>query len=254
MITIEGVSHSFETASGRVHALDDIDLEIRANEFLSLVGRSGCGKSTLLRIISGLLAPTEGTVSVASEHVVKPRQDVSFMFQKPALLPWRNVFGNVMLPVEMLRLKRRDHLDRAHKLLELAGLAKFEGKLPHELSGGMQQRVSLCRALIQRPRVLLMDEPFSALDSLTRQDLSEELQRILTEESTTIVFVTHSIDEAILLSDRIVVMSPHPGRIRELLDIDVARPRSLGRSANTEKVAEIGARLHDLLAEGKVAS
>ncbi|MPV36910.1 ABC transporter ATP-binding protein [Georgenia subflava] len=247
MISIDQVSQVFETKSGTVHALENINLEVGTNEFVTLVGRSGCGKSTLLRVISGLITPTAGTVMVGGEPVTSPRRDVSVMFQRPALLPWRSVVENIMLPVEVLKLDRRTHRARAHDLVELAGLKGFEDKLPHELSGGMQQRVSLCRSLIQQPQVLLMDEPFSALDALTREELSVELQRIVAEESTTIVFVTHSIDEAVLLADRVVVLSPRPGRLREIVEVDIPRPRSLGQTAHADEVTKVSARLHDLL-------
>lgn len=247
MISIENFSQTFHTKTGPVHALQDIDLEVATNEFVTLVGRSGCGKSTLLRAISGLVQPTSGTVQVAGEPVTRPRRDVSFMFQRPALLPWRTVVDNVMLPVEILKLDRQTYRERAHGLLELAGLGGFEKKLPHELSGGMQQRVSLCRSLIQRPKVLLMDEPFSALDALTREELSVELQRVVAEESTTIVFVTHSIDEAVLLADRVVVLSPHPGRLRQIVDVAIPRPRTLGQNSHAEDVGRVSAVLHELL-------
>ncbi|KAA9085441.1 ABC transporter ATP-binding protein [Microbacterium radiodurans] len=247
MIAIEGLSQTFHTRTGTVHALEEIDLTVAENEFVTLVGRSGCGKSTLLRAISGLVPPTAGRVSVAGTPVTSPRRDVSFMFQRPALLPWRNVLENVLLPAEILRLDKRASRQRAQELLTLAGLDGFEKKLPHELSGGMQQRVSLCRSLLQRPRVLLMDEPFSALDALTRTELSEELQRIVAEESTTIVFVTHSIEEAVLLADRVVVMSPRPGRIRRIIDVDIPRPRTLGQGSHTAQSARVSAELHDLL-------
>ncbi|KAE8766109.1 ABC transporter ATP-binding protein [Georgenia thermotolerans] len=247
MISIDNVSQVFTTKTGTVHALENINLEVATNEFVTLVGRSGCGKSTLLRVIAGLITPTAGTVKVAGEPVRRPRRDVSVMFQRPALLPWRSVLDNLMLPVEILRLDRDAHRERAHQLLELAGLKGFEDKLPHELSGGMQQRVSLCRSLIQRPKVLLMDEPFSALDALTRAELSVELQRVVAEENTTIVFVTHSIDEAVLLADRVVVLSPRPGRLREVVDVGIPRPRTLGQNAHADEVTRVSARLHDLL-------
>lgn len=247
MIAIEGVSQVFETKSGIVHALQDVTFDVEANEFVTLVGRSGCGKSTLLRAISGLLAPTDGTVRIDGEPVSRPRRDVSFMFQKPALLPWRTVLENVMLPAEILKLDMQQTRKRALDLIELAGLSGFERCFPHQLSGGMQQRVSLCRSLVQRPNVLLMDEPFSALDALTREELSIELQRIVAEESTTIVFVTHSIDEAVLLSDRIVVLLPRPGRIREIVPIRVPRPRDLGSPEQAEELAGSSSRLHGLL-------
>jgi NitT/TauT family transport system ATP-binding protein len=223
VITISGVSHSF----GGVHALDGIDLEVGEHEFVAVIGRSGCGKSTLLRLVAGLLSPSAGEVLVAGSPVTRPRGDVSVMFQRPALLPWRTVLANVLLPAEILGLG--DQRDRAHELLELAGLGGFEKRLPHELSGGMQQRVSLCRSLIQSPRVMLMDEPFSALDAITRTELSEELQRVQLARPRAVVFVTHSIDEAVLLADRIVVLSPRPGRIHRIVDVALPRPRALGQ-------------------------
>ena len=252
MIRLDGVGQVFDGREGRVTALEKIDLHVRGGEFVTLIGRSGCGKSTLLRLIAGLLPPTSGAVQVAGEPVTGPRRDVSFMFQRPALLPWRSVLSNVMLPVEIDKGSDRGkaaYRDRAHQLLELVGLQGFERRLPHELSGGMQQRVSLCRSLIRDPQVMLMDEPFSALDALTRTELSEELQRIKMELATTIVFVTHSIEEAVVLADRVVVLTPRPGRMREVVDIDIPRPRSLAQNEYVTEVAKISARLHALLSE-----
>jgi NitT/TauT family transport system ATP-binding protein len=261
MIQLDGVGQVFEGRGGQVQALEEIDLHVQENEFVTLIGRSGCGKSTLLRLIAGLLPPTSGRIQVDGEPVTGPRRDVSFMFQRPALLPWRSVVSNVMLPVEIsggdqdrdrYRDKDRDkkaYRDRAYELLELVGLQGFERRLPHELSGGMQQRVSLCRSLIRSPKVMLMDEPFSALDALTRSELSEELQRIQMELATTIVFVTHSIEEAVVLADRVVVLSPRPGRLREIVDITIPRPRTLGQNANVTEVARISSQLHDLLTD-----
>jgi NitT/TauT family transport system ATP-binding protein len=243
-ISLKGVSHAYETRRAKLRALENIDLEIRENEFVTLVGRSGCGKSTLLRLMAGLIRPTAGHVRIGGQAVTRPRRDVSLMFQRSALLPWRTVLENVMLPVDILRLDRRSHRTRAEQLLALTGLEGFEERRPHELSGGMQQRVALCRALVHDPSVLLMDEPFAALDALTREELSLELQRIWGEERKTIVFVTHSIQEATLLADRIVVMSPRPGRIARILQVDADRPRSLGLSSELDHV---GAELHDLL-------
>lgn len=252
MIRLDGVGQVFDGREGRVTALEKIDLHVRGGEFVTLIGRSGCGKSTLLRLIAGLLPPTSGSVQVAEEPVTGPRRDVSFMFQRPALLPWRSVLSNVMLPVEIDKGSDRGkaaYRDRAHQLLELVGLQGFERRLPHELSGGMQQRVSLCRSLIRDPQVMLMDEPFSALDALTRTELSEELQRIKMELATTIVFVTHSIEEAVVLADRVVVLTPRPGRMREVVDIDIPRPRSLAQNEYVTEVAKISAWLHALLSE-----
>ncbi|GAA0515290.1 ABC transporter ATP-binding protein [Paractinoplanes deccanensis] len=247
MIRIEGVSRTFTGRSGTVEALRDVSLEVADGEFVAVVGRSGCGKSTLLRLIAGLLPPTGGHIEVSGDRVVKPRRDVAMMFQRPALLPWRSVLDNVLLPVQIFGWRKAEYRDRAHDLLTLTGLAGFEKRLPHELSGGMQQRVALCRALIGRPRVMLMDEPFSALDPLIREELSVELQRIHMEQEATTVFVTHSIDEAVLLADRVVVLSPRPGRVREILEVRIPRPRTLGRTAHLDEVARCSAQLHDLL-------
>jgi NitT/TauT family transport system ATP-binding protein len=247
MIRLSGVSRTFAGRSGTVEALRGIDLAVGAGEFVAVLGRSGCGKSTLLRLISGLLPVTSGEVRVSGDQVTGPRRDIAMMFQRPALLPWRSVVDNVLLPVQIFGGKKAAHRDRALELLTMTGLSGFEKRLPHELSGGMQQRVALCRSLIAAPRVMLMDEPFSALDALTREELSGELQRVHMELGTTIVFVTHSIDEAVLLADRVVVLSPRPGRIREILEIAIPRPRTLGRGAHLEEVARCSAELHELL-------
>jgi NitT/TauT family transport system ATP-binding protein len=198
-------------------------------------------------LIAGLLPVTAGEIRVSGERVTKPRRDIAMMFQKPALLPWRTVLDNVLLPVQIFGGRKAAHRGRAEELLAMTGLSGFAKRLPHELSGGMQQRVALCRSLIASPRVMLMDEPFSALDALTREELSGELQRVHMDLGTTIVFVTHSIDEAVLLADRVVVLSPRPGRIREILEIDIPRPRTLGRGAHLEEVARCSAELHELL-------
>ena len=247
MIQLTEVSRTFTGRSGTVEALRGVSLDVAEGEFIAVVGRSGCGKSTLLRMIAGLLPATGGRVEVAGEPVVKPRRDVAMMFQRPALLPWRSVLDNVLLPVQIFGWRKAEYRDRAHQLLALTGLTGFEKRLPHELSGGMQQRVALCRALIGQPRVMLMDEPFSALDPLIREELSGELQRIHMEQTATTVFVTHSIDEAVLLADRVVVLSPRPGRVREIIDVRIPRPRALGRSAHLDEVARCSAELHDLL-------
>ncbi len=243
MIAVERVDKVFDGKAGRVPALDGIDFAVREHEVVAVIGRSGCGKSTLLRIIAGLLAPTGGRVLVGGAPVTRPRRDVSVMFQRPALLPWRSVLANVLLPVEVLGLDRERHTARARELLEMVGLDGFATRPPHELSGGMRQRVSLCRSLIQSPAVLLMDEPFSALDALTRTELSLELQRIWRDRPLTVVFVTHSVEEAVVLADRVVVLTPRPGRLREIVDVDLPRPRS----ARMRGVAEVGGVLYDLL-------
>jgi NitT/TauT family transport system ATP-binding protein len=226
VIELHRVSHSF----GPVEAVSGIDLAVGEHEFVAVIGRSGCGKSTLLRLVAGLLTPTSGRITVAGDPVTRPRRDVSVVFQRPALLPWRSVLANVLLPAEIFGLPG-SHRERAHALLELVGLRGFEQRLPHELSGGMQQRVSLCRSLIQSPRVMLMDEPFSALDALTREELSLELQRVQLEQPRAVVFVTHSIEEAVLLADRIVVLSPRPGRVHRVVRVAAPRPRALGQAS-----------------------
>ncbi|MGH3682684.1 MAG: ABC transporter ATP-binding protein [Natronosporangium sp.] len=247
MIRISGVSHTFASRAGTVQALRDIDIEAADGEFVAVVGRSGCGKSTLLRLVAGLITPSDGEVLVDGTPVTSPRRDLAMVFQRPALFPWRSVLDNVLLPVEVFGWRRGDHRGRAMELLELVGLDGFERRMPHELSGGMQQRVALCRSLLPQPRALLMDEPFSALDALTREELSVQLQLIHMEHRTTILFVTHSIDEAILLADRVVVLSPRPGQVRKIIDVDIPRPRTLGRTAHLEDVARISAELHELL-------
>src|SRR6185369_13089749 len=216
-------------------------------EFVAAIGRSGCGKSTLLRLIAGLLPATTGHVSVAGDRVRRPSREVGMMFQRPALLPWRTVLDNVLLPVEIFGWHRATYRGHAHELLEMVGLREFARRRPHELSGGMQQRVALCRALIGRPKVLLMDEPFSALDALTRSELAVELQRIHMDLGATIVFVTHSIQEAVLLADRVAVLSSRPGRLRRLVEIPIPRPRTFGHNAHLEQVAGVSAELHSLL-------
>jgi NitT/TauT family transport system ATP-binding protein len=247
MIRLVNISQTFEGRAGAVEALRDIDLSIAEGEFVAVLGRSGCGKSTLLRMVAGLLQPTAGEVYVDDTLVERPRRDIGVVFQRPALLPWRTVLDNVLLPVEFFGWHRAAYRDRAMELLTKVGLEGFHKRLPHELSGGMQQRVALCRSLLTRPRALLMDEPFSALDALTREELSGELQRIHMEHSATILFVTHSINEAVLLADRVVVMTPRPGQILRTLDVRIPRPRTLGHNAHQQEVAALSAELHELL-------
>jgi NitT/TauT family transport system ATP-binding protein len=216
-----------------VVALADIDFTVRDGEFVSIVGPSGCGKSTLLRILAGLMPQTDGDASLAGSAIQGPRRDIGVVFQSPVLFPWRTVLGNAELPVDVQRLDRKAMRVRAMELLKLVGLDGFEGRYPRELSGGMQQRVSLVRALIHDPALLLMDEPFGALDAMTRETMHIELQRIWMERRKTIVFITHSIAEAVFLADRVLVMTPRPGRIGAELTIDLPRPRPL-EVVNTE--------------------
>ena len=252
MIQVNNVSRRFDGRSGSVDALRDIYLDVEDGEFVAVIGRSGCGKSTLLRLIAGLLPVSNGQISIAGEPVLRPQRDVAMMFQRPALLPWRSVLDNVLLPVEIFGWRRSQHVHHAHELLELVGLKDFGKRLPHELSGGMQQRVALCRSLIQRPKVLLMDEPFSALDALTRTELAVELQRIHMELGATIVFVTHSVQEAVLLADRVAVLTARPGKVRRIVHVDIPRPRSFGLNAHLDEVAACSAELHDLLLSNEI--
>ena len=206
-------------------AIAEVSLGVRENEFVTLVGPSGCGKSTLLKLVSGLIPVTGGTIHVREQLVREPFSDVGFVFQHPVLLPWRTVLGNILFSIEMLGKKEEEFVNQARDLIKLAGLEGFENKYPRELSGGMQQRVAICRALIHDPSLLLMDEPFGALDAMTREEMSFELLRIWEERRKTILFVTHSIPEAILLADRVVVMTPRPGKIERIFEINLPRPR-----------------------------
>ncbi len=228
MIRLDHVEKTYRTRRGDlVRAVEDITLEVGENEFVTLVGASGCGKSTLLKLVAGLTPATRGTIHIRGAAVREPFPDVGFVFQQPVLLPWRSVLDNVLFSVEMLGLDPRQYRKPAGDLLELTGLGGFETKYPRELSGGMQQRVAICRALLPDPSLLLMDEPFGALDAMTREEMSLELLRIWEERRKTILFVTHSIPEAILLADRVVVMTPRPGRVARVLTVDLPRPRTM---------------------------
>jgi NitT/TauT family transport system ATP-binding protein len=228
VIRLDDVEKTYRTRRGElVHAVEDVSVSIRENEFVTFVGPSGCGKSTLLKLVAGLVPPTRGSVHVRDQIVREPFPDVGFVFQQPVLLPWRTVFDNVIFSIEMLGLEPRQYRGAAADLLTLTGLQGFETKYPRELSGGMQQRVAICRALLPDPSLLLMDEPFGALDAMTREEMSLELLRIWEERRKTILFVTHSIPEAILLADRVVVMTPRPGRIARILNVDLPRPRTM---------------------------
>jgi NitT/TauT family transport system ATP-binding protein len=225
-IAISGVTKRYNTArGGEVHALSEIDLAIEAGEFVSIVGPSGCGKSTLLMLISGLIAPTSGTIAVGGAQVKGAVGNVAVVFQRDVLLDWRTVLANVLLPVEIKKLDMATHRRKARELLRSVGLEDFEEKYPGELSGGMRQRVAICRALVQDPGLLLMDEPFGALDALTREQMNLDLQRMWLRDRNTVLFITHSIEEAVLLSDRVVVMSSRPGRIADVVANDLPRPR-----------------------------
>lgn len=227
-IELDSISKTFSTRDkASTLAVDGVSIEIEACEFISLLGPSGCGKSTLLSIIAGLIQPTSGEARIDGKPILAPYTNVGIVFQSDLLLDWRTVLGNVLIQFEMRGLKTEPHRERARALIRSVGLGDFEGKYPWELSGGMRQRVAICRALIHDPPLLLMDEPFGALDALTRAQLQIDLQTIWQSSRKTVVFVTHSIEEAVFLSDRIIVMTPRPGHVREVIDIDLPRPRGL---------------------------
>jgi NitT/TauT family transport system ATP-binding protein len=229
MVRLEGVGKTYDTEAGPVEACTGVDLEIRESEFVAVVGPSGCGKTTLMKMVAGLQPYSAGRITVGGRRVERPLTDVGIVFQDAILLDWRDVLANVMLQVDIRGLQRAKYEPVARHLLEATGLQGFEHRKPYELSGGMRQRVSICRALVHDPPLLLMDEPFGALDALTREQISMDIQRVWMEKRKTALFITHSIPEAVLLSDRVVVMSPRPGRIVEILDIDLPRPRRLDK-------------------------
>jgi NitT/TauT family transport system ATP-binding protein len=235
LVRIAGLQKIYKTRDGNdIHALKDIDLDIRDAEFISIVGPSGCGKTTLLKILAGILSRTAGDVTMAGRRLSGPSRELGVVFQAPVLLPWRTVLQNVMVPIQVQRRDRAIFEARARALIAMVGLTGFEHKYPSELSGGMQQRVGICRALVHDPSFLLMDEPFGALDAMTRESMNEELQRLWRESRKTILLVTHSIPEAVYLADRVVVMTPRPGRIVDVLDIDLPRPRTLAMQNTPE--------------------
>ena len=228
-IRIRNLSKTFgKSAAGGVIALRDIDCSIEKGSFVSVVGPSGCGKSTLLRIVAGLLSSTDGSVTMDGQLIRGTRRDVGVVFQSSILLPWRSILENVLLPAEVLGLDMRAARGRAMELLEMVRLTGFEHKLPRELSGGMQQRASIARALLHDPKVLLMDEPFGALDAMTREQMNLELQRIWSESGKTVILITHSIPEAIFLGDVVFVMTPRPGTLMRVIRVTLPRPRSMG--------------------------
>jgi len=213
---------------GTIHALEDVNFSAREGEFISIVGPSGCGKSTLIKVVAGLLPPTKGEIWVNGELVKGPHPNAGIVFQNPVLLAWRNVIRNIMLQIEVRKGFQKDvYMEKTMELIRLAGLEGFEKRYPWELSGGMQQRVSFCRALIHDPPLLLMDEPFGALDAMTRDEMNVWLQKIWIEKTKTVLFVTHDISEGVFLSDRILVMTSRPGTVKKVMDIDIPRPRQM---------------------------
>ena len=227
LITLTDVAKTYRTRDGDVESLRPLTFDIAEGEFMAIVGPSGCGKSTLLKMIAGLLPVSGGRIALNGRGVSGPPDDVGIVFQSPVLLAWRDVLDNVMLQIEMRRLPRAEYLPKAHALLRMVGLESFERKLPWQLSGGMQQRASICRALVHDPAVLLMDEPFGALDAMTRERMNLELQRIWYETQKTVLFITHSIPEAVFLADRVLVMTERPGAIAAIYGVPLPRPRSL---------------------------
>jgi NitT/TauT family transport system ATP-binding protein len=227
VIEISGVSKTYKTRDGEVPSLRPIDFNVRDGEFVVVVGPSGCGKTTLLKMLAGLLPPSTGEIRIDGKAITKPHSGVGIVFQTAMLLPWRSVFNNVMMPVEVKNLPREEYRKRAQALLDMVGLQGFENKFPWQLSGGMQQRASICRALVHDPKIVLMDEPFGALDAMTRERMNVELQRIQRETSKTVLLITHSIPEAVFLADRILVMTERPGTIAAVYDVPLERPRTL---------------------------
>lgn len=226
-VSINAVEVRFPTGKrGSFLALGPVDLSLGPNSFVSLVGPSGCGKSTLLRVISGLIHPSSGHVTIEGNELAAPRTDVNFVFQSASLLPWRTVLDNILLPAIIKKRVDSKMRTRAQSLLDLMNLTEFANSYPHQLSGGMQQRAAIARGILMQPSILLMDEPFSALDEFTREYLNEELLRIWRREQMSVVFVTHSIAEAVFLSQKVVIMSPNPGRISHIINIDLPNPRS----------------------------
>jgi NitT/TauT family transport system ATP-binding protein len=226
LIAYREVKKVYNSGDDEVVALDKFSLDVADGEFVTVVGRSGCGKTTLLKLTAGLLGATSGSIHVAGKPVTAPLTNIGIVFQAPVLLPWRKTLDNVLLQIEARKLDVNGYRKRALELLELTGLKGFEDRYPAELSGGMQQRVSISRAIIHNPPLLLMDEPFGALDAITRDEMNLELLRIWSESKKTVLFITHSIPESVFLGDRVIVMTPRPGKVAEILNIDLPHPRA----------------------------
>jgi NitT/TauT family transport system ATP-binding protein len=250
-IEIDRVGMMFQTSEGPMHALNGVTFTACDGEFVSIVGPSGCGKSTLLKLIAGLIPASMGAIRVNGAPVEGPNPNIGIAFQSPILMNWRTVLQNVMIQVEVRKLDRHKYRKVAKELINLVGLSGFENNYPYQLSGGMAQRVSLCRALIHDPPLLLMDEPFAALDALTREKMNLELQRIWLERKKTVIFITHSIQEAVFLSDRVLLMSPRPGTIVKDIGVDLPRPRELG-TIQTPEFGKIAGELRILMHSHKM--
>lgn len=226
-IEIINLTKTYKSKKGELKALEEVSFSVPRAAFVSIVGPSGCGKSTLVKIVSGVVPKSGGQVLIGGRPVEGPQQDIGIVFQSPVLPPWRSVLNNVLLPIEVLRLSRDRYRERAMELLQLVGLEGFENSFPRELSGGMQQRAAICRALIHDPELLMMDEPFGALDALTREQMGMELLSIWEKTDKTALFITHSIEEAVFLSDEVIVMTARPGQVNQLVKIELPRPRGL---------------------------
>jgi NitT/TauT family transport system ATP-binding protein len=246
-VDIRNLSVRFRSKRATTTALDDVTMSVGTGEFISIVGPSGCGKSTLLKVVAGLVTPSDGQVALFGSTVVGPQRNIGFAFQRAALLEWRGVRKNILLQAEIRGIDKAKAARRADELIELTGLTGFEKALPHELSGGMQQRVALCRALLHEPPVLLMDEPFGALDALTREQLNAELNKIWRETGTTILLVTHSIAEAVFLGTRVEVMSPRPGRLMRTLPVDLPRERDYAQVMTDPRFGSLTREIRHLL-------
>ena len=246
-IELRHISKTYRTLQNEnLLALQDVSFDIARGEFVSVVGTSGCGKTTLLKIVAGLIPKSGGEVLIGGSPVEGPRKDIGFVFQQPVLLPWRTVLENTLLPIEVMGLPLDQYRERANEILDMVGLTGFADRYPFELSGGMQQRVSITRALVYEPDVLLLDEPFGALDAMTREAMNLELLRIWSKSGKTVLFVTHSISEAIFLSDRVVALTPRPGRLADTVQVDLPRPRRLDLM-QTEAFGNLARRIRALL-------
>ncbi|OLO29658.1 ABC transporter ATP-binding protein [Streptomyces sp. MNU77] len=246
-VRLADVSVRFRSKKRDVTAIGEVSLDVAPGEFVAIVGPSGCGKSTLLKLVAGLLTASSGEVLLGGEQVTGPRHDIGYVFQRAALLEWRSALRNILLQAEIRRMEPTVARARADELIRMTGLTGFEDAYPHELSGGMQQRVALCRALLHEPPVLLMDEPFGALDALTREQMNTELNRIWRTTGTTVLLVTHSISEAVYLADRVVVMSPRPGTVTEVIEVGLPAERDYSETLGRPEFRAAAARIRDLL-------
>ena len=251
LISIRGVRHAYATPAGPLPVLDGLDVSVPEGEFCAVVGPSGCGKSTLTRLVAGLMKPDAGEVWLHGQRVTSPRKTVGMAFQNPVLLEWRTILDNVILPLEIVapRMSRADRVARAEALLSMVGLEGFEGKRPSELSGGMRQRASLCRAIVHKPDVLIMDEPFGALDNFTREDLWQTMRDLRRAEPFTAVLITHDLRESVFLGDQVVVLSGRPARTQHVLDVDLPADRTIDVLYDQKAVNM----LHDLREQIKIA-